>query len=90
MPPGFREWFIRFGEAGYVALYRYYNNAIIYALGGVAAIRRQEILQSRDFVQRRGCPDHPRHRSMMRLRRLCILACFETREPRVGLGCRDV
>jgi hypothetical protein len=60
------------------------------APGDVAAIRRQEIVQSCDVVQRRGCPDHPRHRSTMRLRRLRILACFETREPRVGLGCRGI
>jgi plasmid stabilization system protein ParE len=28
MPPGFREWFIRFGDAGYVALYRYQGDLV--------------------------------------------------------------
>jgi plasmid stabilization system protein ParE len=28
MPPGFREWFIRFGDGGYVALYRYQEDMV--------------------------------------------------------------
>ena len=28
MPPEFREWFVRFGDSGYVVLYRYDGHAV--------------------------------------------------------------
>src|SRR4051812_2215809 len=50
----------------------------------------QEIMQPFDVVQRSGRPDHPCHWSTIRLWWFHVLTGFETRQPRVGLGCRDV
>lgn len=60
------------------------------ALRGVTVLRGEEAMQARDVVQCRGCPDDPRHESVVRLRWFHILASFQFRKPGVGFRFADM
>jgi hypothetical protein len=59
-------------------------------VSGVAVLGSEETIETRHVVQCWWRPDYRSHRSVVRGRRLSVLAGFQPSDPGVGLICRNV